>query len=277
MKNFTYLSLIFLTSLFSTQVYAQDGYSYTLIHDDGYNFTVAAVPNYDSGTFTPITESYGFVIVLPDGITATFNEYLPTGTSGTPTALDGAAVSGLDPSMADKDLYLITTVTNAATFAAHTAGTVIPLVSLTVNGGPTSGEISILSNDSALVLAYSPLESFMQVDVVDDGTVVFGNGILAGTGLTGNTSFMFSTLTVEQVVLEDNTITIYPNPASDYITIISNLSSTYMLIDINGKEIFSGSVINGQSTIDLSKLNSGIYFIHFKNDSNITIKKIIKN
>lgn len=77
MKKLTpLLLLILVASLFSTQIQAQESYSYTLIHNGGYDFTIAAVPNFDSGTFKPITESYGFIINLPEEVTVTFNDPL---------------------------------------------------------------------------------------------------------------------------------------------------------------------------------------------------------
>jgi len=52
-------------------------YSFTLIDDVNYDFTLAAVTGFDFGTFAPLTQSYGFTLVVPDGVMVTFNTYTP--------------------------------------------------------------------------------------------------------------------------------------------------------------------------------------------------------
>ena len=267
-KIISFIILLFL----SINLNAQDGYTYTLSHNGGYSFTVSAVSNFDSGGFSPITESYGFVIVLPDGITATFTQYLPAGTAGTPTFVDGANVVGLDPAMSDNDLYLVTTVTNAATLAAHATDAVIPLVTLTVNGSPVSGEISLLSNDSVLANAIGgSLDSFMQVDIIDDAIVDFTNSVVGTSGLSGMTAFNFSTLAVDNPELIE--FSIYPNPTSDYITIQSAKDvDNIEIYDLLGKFVLSSS----KKHIDVKDLSSGAYLVKVKIDNKTTTKKIIK-
>lgn len=270
MKKYTLLLIALFASVLS---FAQDGYTYTLSDNGNYSFTISAVSNFDTAGFQPITESYGFVIVLPDGVTATFTEYLPAGTSGTPTFIDGANVTGLDPSMADNDLYLLTTVTNAARFAAHTNGAVIPLVTLTVNGSPTTGEIRLLSNDSVLAdnIGGGILDSFMQIDIIDDGSFAFQNGVVGDTGLTGTVFYDFSTLSVPEVALAQ--ISIYPNPASDYINISTTNNIQYVeMFDILGKKVIHSESI---SKISVSHLQSGIYIVKVFTDKGKITKKIV--
>ena len=58
------LLTLLIVVLLPVSLIAQDGYAFTLIHNGAYSFSVAAVPNYDSGTYTPKTESYGFALVV---------------------------------------------------------------------------------------------------------------------------------------------------------------------------------------------------------------------
>jgi len=67
--------------------------------------------------------------------------------------IPGANVAGFDPSMADTNLYLITTDTSGTPCAAHRNGETINLVSFTVNGMPTTGELTGLDNNSTLAMA----------------------------------------------------------------------------------------------------------------------------
>lgn len=76
--------------------------------------------------------------------------------------------------------------------------------------------------------------------------------------------------------LINNKVKIYPNPISDYIYIENHSASLVRLYNIIGEEILS---VNSKDfeKIDVSKLNSGIYFIKIENlyDKSVISKKII--
>ncbi len=71
-------------------------------------------------------------------------------------------------------------------------------------------------------------------------------------------------------------INIYPNPTTDYINIESNSASIIKLYNIIGEEIISLNSSNFEK-IDVSKFNSGIYFIKIENlnDKSVISQKII--
>ena len=85
--------------------------------------------------------------------------------------------------------------------------------------------------------------------------------------------------------LED-LISVYPNPASDQVIVRSEklMVSGFEIYNVVGKKIYSkmepDPLLNMQQSIDLSKLDRGVYFInvHFKNSGEAVIirKKIIK-
>ena len=274
MKNSTkFLLSLAIFGLTSTMLKAQD-YAFTLINNGNYSFTIAAIPNFDSGTFQPITQSYGFVIVLPDGVTITADSYLPAGTNGTATFINGADVVSYDPEMADNDLYLITTDTAGRRFPTHTSGQIIPMVTLTVNGMPTIGEIRILDNNSTLAKApalLGSLDSFIQVDVIDNGTFLFANEF---SGLTGTVFYNFGTLGVLENELTENTVSVYPNPASEVIHISSTTELTKIeLYDVLGKRVLT---TNKPQEIKIDHLKSGIYLLKIYASKGQMTKKIIK-
>ena len=68
-KNTLSTLLVLVRTLFPVQYNAQNTYTYTLIDNGGCSFTIAAVA--DSGETNEVTEvqSYGFTILLLDGIT----------------------------------------------------------------------------------------------------------------------------------------------------------------------------------------------------------------
>lgn len=92
MKKITLNTLLVLViALFSIQLSAQNTYTYTLIDNGGYNFTIAAVA--DAGGTNEVTEvqSYGFTILLPDTETMTITSSL--GPAPTTTPLTSASVT----------------------------------------------------------------------------------------------------------------------------------------------------------------------------------------
>ncbi len=72
----------------------------------------------------------------------------------------------------------------------------------------------------------------------------------------------------------------YPNPASNEITIhvskSSRLPSELFIYTFNNKLIAKHQILQNQTTIDISKLETGIYVIYLKNGNNIYFDRIIK-
>lgn len=76
-----------------------------------------------------------------------------------------------------------------------------------------------------------------------------------------------------------NNLNIYPNPASDLVT-LNNLSigSTLRLIDITGKIVLETIVSEEELHLELSQVNSGIYYFELMNNQEIIgFKKLIVN
>jgi hypothetical protein len=75
--------------------------------------------------------------------------------------------------------------------------------------------------------------------------------------------------------------TIYPNPTNGSLTLnLSGISgkATVKVISSLGEEVYSGMYVQaGQQTIDLSKCEGGLYFVHITTEKESFIKRIIKN
>jgi len=72
----------------------------------------------------------------------------------------------------------------------------------------------------------------------------------------------------------DTTI-VYPNPVNDFLNIQSlHPNLKFAIFDINGKQIFNGTLINNQ--ISVSHLKSGTYIIKLIDDNNVSYKFFIK-
>ena len=79
--------------------------------------------------------------------------------------------------------------------------------------------------------------------------------------------------------INDDKLNIYPNPAENEIYISSeNRILDVTIYNVNGQQINSQrTTVNGQqSTVNVSDLNAGIYFVKIKTDNGETVKKIVK-
>ncbi len=261
------LSLIFIGSILVTNAQT---YSFTLLQNSDYNYTVAAVPDFNSGTDMPNLESFGTTIMLQDGATVDVGNIVFSYLSlDSTTFFDAATLDSSDPGQ-DRSATLIVTPSGVASLPAHDALDIIPLITFDVLGTPTTGEISILDNNSAVALAASgTLNSYFSIDPTG-GT----NAVPSYGGQTGTTSYSFSTLGMEENVLTDLQVSVYPNPASEYITISSTLELTKVeMFDLTGKRVLDTLEM---AQLKINHLPTGLYFMKiFAVDGTLTKKIMI--
>jgi hypothetical protein len=99
-------------------------------------------------------------------------------------------------------------------------------------------------------------------------------GILHNFSLSGNTSNWINDNSLSNSKYnKNNTLNLYPNPASNFIK-ISGINGTEEIdiFDALGKKV-SETIISNNKRIKIQNLSNGIYFIKFKNGN---IKKLIK-
>ena len=270
MKKTTFILLLCATfALFGNKAMAQDGYTYTLTHNTGYSFSVSAVPNASSNNFATSVQSYGFTIILPDGITID---------TGSATSLGGAAgatfFNGTDVSQPTIDGYLVTeTLGSPAALTPPSAGTNSVVYTFTVNGAPTSGTMYVLENNSALANAVTPLKSFMQADMIDNGMAEFVNVVDPNASAVTGSAFDFMTLSTDEVELTD--VNVFPNPVKNVATItgVTDILSVEVT-NINGQRVLNN--VSNLSTIDMTSLQTGIYFAKITAAEGSKTVKLIK-
>lgn len=111
-------------------------------------------------------------------------------------------------------------------------------------------------------------------------TTVYDNALWYMCGISTNNSWKIvdlqSTAGTEHN-LEDQSITVYPNPASSMINIHSKVESqigTYIIYNVSGNIVLEGAVSTQNGSIDISQLASGYYVINIleKNKSYKFIK-----
>lgn len=266
-----YISFIFTTIFLSmcSIANAQDGYTYSLVDNGSFNYTITAIPNASANNFATSVQSYGFTILLPDGVTASLVSSL--GNSASTTFFDGTAVG--QPTI---DGYLITeTLGSPIALSAPSSGTPTSIVTIQLDQSPTSGSISILENNSALATTVTPLKSFMAADMIDDNMAIFPNVVDSNaTGTSGISSHMFTTLNTPEEIAID--FSIYPNPTTDqlYINLTQDIKKVEV-INMNGQLVLSKE--NNLGVIDVSRIQNGMYFLKVYTQNGITAKKFVKN
>lgn len=95
----------------------------------------------------------------------------------------------------------------------------------------------------------------------------------------GNTTLTFTTLGTEDFTSLDK-ISISPNPSNGIFNISKNNTiqiSKIRVFDANAKllKVLNNNNDNQNSTVDLSELSKGIYFIEISNKEDKTVKKIV--
>jgi photosystem II stability/assembly factor-like uncharacterized protein len=81
---------------------------------------------------------------------------------------------------------------------------------------------------------------------------------------------------LENLLSENNSIQIYPNPANTTIDISHTKRSEIEIINIEGQILKSISATGNNTTIDISSFAKGMYFVKVKNETGIAIKKFVK-
>jgi plastocyanin len=74
-------------------------------------------------------------------------------------------------------------------------------------------------------------------------------------------------------------VSVFPNPASDLITVkgSKNLPGTeYYITDQNGRQVLTGKLDGETTSIQISQLNKGIYYLQLEGQKNRSLK-VIKN
>ena len=77
---------------------------------------------------------------------------------------------------------------------------------------------------------------------------------------------------------QDITFNIYPNPVNDKLNIVTEAEVEEVVVyDIDGRhQVTKSPSLQGDLTIDVSELNSGIYFVEIKTNEGNIVKRIVK-
>lgn len=260
---YTFLSALLLTFC----GYAQQ-YDFGIVHNGGYNFSVVATPDFDA-TDTDVSD-IGFTLMLPAGDADVTNLTQFNGRAWSTTQVTEAQFTTAGVDSDGRDGFLMN-LPPGQTILSHTNGTPFILVSFDVSNMPTSGQLDILLNSDPIAIALGgALDSFYNSNIDSTSTQDYFGEITSGQG-----NFNFSTLSVDDLVEEDLSISVYPNPASEIITVEASFHiDSVELFDITGKKVLKSVQTNA---IKVNHLPNGIYLIKiFTEKGSLTKKMVIK-
>ncbi len=162
---------------------------------------------------------------------------------------------------------------------------------LTPSGNPKTIHLNNLIVQSGAVLTTSEtFESYQWIDCTT-GIAIPGetgqeytptaNGDYA-VQLTDSscvlTTGCYSISNVGLQLYHDPEINVYPNPTSDllYFSSVKGKEMFIELLDLNGKVMYTKTMTQSLSSIDVSELKEGIYFLKVYTSEGLIVKKIIK-
>jgi len=99
------------------------------------------------------------------------------------------------------------------------------------------------------------------------------NGVCDGSESSVIASFIKDTPIAGNIATDGLDLKIYPNPVKSTLYIKSNEDMAYSIVNMIGQEVTRG---NTSKTIDVSKLEAGLYMIQFEANGIIETRKFIK-
>ena len=132
---------------------------------------------------------------------------------------------------------------------------------------PGKAAMKICGNNEAAPDNNPPRDGDKDVDMI----AIFGNPLTdVDVAILGNAGD--GTSGIKQLMVKYNSLSIFPNPASDVINVVVKNYSKLELINTIGQVVKSYTV-NGNTTIDISSFNKGIYFAKITDINGNTISK----
>ncbi len=86
------------------------------------------------------------------------------------------------------------------------------------------------------------------------------------SNLVNETQFPFLLLNVKNNSDRISTMRIYPNPSQSWLNIESSPGSgqfEFTVVDVAGRNVMTGKIADGHTTLDVRELENGIYFLNF--------------
>lgn len=148
---------------------------------------------------------------------------------------------------------------------------------VTING-------NVLTADNANADAYQWIDCENNIEYVDSigqSFTIQSSGYYAVIITHNNCTDTSDCIYVNYVNIENiskNLVTVYPNPVNDVLYVKGAFNNArFALYATDGKQMSAGLLVNGETIINVSFLNNGIYLLHVLDGEKTTIQKIVVN
>jgi hypothetical protein len=279
--NFVFVKAIeTIGNIFSTSRLGTNGSLYTMGHFAG---TVDFDPG--PGIFNLTSFGNGDMFILKLDNSGNFGWVKALGGTGSYTNGKSLAIDVSENIYATGSFYGTTDFDpGAGTFNLNSIGNDIFISKLDSSGNLVWAKPVISSgNEKGTSIAIDAFSGNLCITgVFDDNEINFGSILLHNTNqmLPGNDIFIaeLDDATGIENVNNNNNISVTPNPSSKNITIATNKEEGELLLhDFLGKEVMQKTVGHeNQTTLDISSLASGIYFLKFTSTKGSYSAKFVK-
>jgi hypothetical protein len=156
-----------------------------------------------------------------------------------------------------RDKYIITTV-------------LFLFIGISIANGQLTNHLVVVMKDGTQ--QNTSLTALRKITVSEINTILnYNNGVQAAFADLVIRKFVFSsTTTASETVLDDSkSISIYPNPASNYIQLKNLPSDTFTLVIYrpDGSMVLSTQLNSATTTVDISTLAKGFYLLKVNNQA----------
>nr|WP_321237167.1 T9SS type A sorting domain-containing protein [uncultured Psychroserpens sp.] len=208
-------------------------YQFGIQHNSSYNFSIVAIPDFDA-TDTDVSD-IGFTLMLPAGDADIVNISQFNGRPWAANQFTAAQLSAAGFGDGTRDAFVMN-LPPGQSLVSHTADTPFVIFTFDISNSPTVGSMEFLLNSDPIAMGLGgALDSFFNSNINNTNTQDYFSGIASGQG-----SFMFDTLSINEVSLENHTISVYPNPAIELLHIKTSLDiNSLILYDILGKQVIT--------------------------------------
>lgn len=198
----------------------------------------------------------------------------------------GGAGQGTNLSYNTVDIFDGTTWTTAELCEARvglTASSVGDKVFF-IGGGNVNSQALLYTSQSSVVDIFdisqnSWSSNFMNYSKVTHTSISAGNKVFVAGGISGSSTLncleVYDTTVGVDDSIDQDKGSLFPNPSTDqiYLKIPSDLlGSEFYITNIFGLKILNAKAENNLETINISSFSKGLYFIHFTNNSELSVK-----
>jgi hypothetical protein len=262
-KYYTFMICLLIAA--STQAQTFDfSIAYVGVNGNTGNYQMALLATPSSSVTNGNTADMGAGFYIPAGLT--IGNFV-TGNSGLPASEWTSQTMGT--TKPEGDPYFVSRIEagSMSIFLNGPGPFELVLFDIIADPNPTSGNIIFVENGDPVFNELLFIENYINIDL-GAGPV---NAYLQNDPSANSVSF--DTLSIEGQVLEDASVAVYPNPASDVMHVSTSLEvKELVLFDILGKRVLS---LENTKNLKVNHLNAGVYLLKIVTAKGSLTKKVV--